>query len=44
MGEPVSPESKSDFAQQMLKWATALAGAAAPTAQEPAKKRFALWK
>jgi pilus assembly protein CpaE len=44
MGEPVSPESKSDFAQQMLKWATALAGTATPVGQEPAKKRFALWK
>jgi len=44
IGEPVSSGSKSDFAQQMLKWATVLAGAAAPTAQEPVKKRFALWK
>jgi pilus assembly protein CpaE len=44
MGEPVSPESRSDFAQQMLKWATALAGASVSKGQEPAKKRFALWK
>src|ERR1700684_477051 len=29
IGEPVSSESKSDFAQQMMKWATALAGGTA---------------
>jgi pilus assembly protein CpaE len=44
VGEPVSRESKSEFSQQMTKWATGLAGAAATTVQEPAKKRFALWK
>ena len=44
IGEPVSSESKSDFAHQMMKWATALAGRTAATAQEPGKKRFALWK
>jgi pilus assembly protein CpaE len=44
VGEPVSRESKSDFSQQMTKWATSLTGAAAETVQEPAKKRFALWK
>jgi pilus assembly protein CpaE len=44
IGEPVTSESKSDFSLQMTKWATALAGTVGPTASEPAKKRFALWK
>jgi pilus assembly protein CpaE len=44
VGEPVSSGSKSEFSLQMTKWAAALVGAAEPTAQEPAKKRFALWK
>lgn len=51
IGEPLSVESKSDFSVLMNKWATALVkGAAAPTeqdtaaGQEPAKKKFALWK
>jgi pilus assembly protein CpaE len=43
-GEPVASDSKSEFSSQMAKWAAALAGAGGPTAQEPAKKRFALWK
>jgi pilus assembly protein CpaE len=44
IGEPVAAASKSEFSLQMMKWATALVGATRPTAQEPAKKRFALWK
>src|SRR3984893_17003825 len=44
IGEPVTSESKSDFSLQMTKWATSLVGAATPTVQDPAKKRFALWK
>ena len=44
IGEPVAADSKSDFSQQMSKWAAALAGPVAPTAQETAKKRFGLWK
>jgi pilus assembly protein CpaE len=44
IGAPVTAESKSDFCLQMTKWAAALAGTAGPTTQEPAKKRFALWK
>ena len=44
IGEPVAAASKSEFSLQMMKWATALVGATGPTAQEPAKKRFALWK
>jgi pilus assembly protein CpaE len=44
IGEPVAAASKSEFSLQMMKWAAALAGATGPTAQEPAKKRFALWK
>jgi pilus assembly protein CpaE len=44
IGEPVTGESKSEFASQMNKWATALAGPVGTTTQEPVKKRFALWK
>jgi pilus assembly protein CpaE len=44
IGEPVASDSKSEFSQQMTKWAAALAGTTGPTAQEPAKKRFGLWK
>jgi len=44
VGEPVAPDSKSDFSQQMKKWAGTLTGAAQPAAPEPVKKRFALWK
>jgi pilus assembly protein CpaE len=44
IGEPVASDSKSDFSLQMTKWATALAGASAPTTQQPARKRFVLWK
>jgi pilus assembly protein CpaE len=44
IGEPVASDSKSDFSMQMTKWATALAGATGPTAQQPARKRFVLWK
>jgi pilus assembly protein CpaE len=43
-GEPVASDNKSEFSQQMTKWATTLAGTGAPTTSEPAKKRFALWK
>ena len=42
-GEPVAAESKSDFSQQMTKWAAAVVGAGAPALQEPARKRFGLW-
>jgi pilus assembly protein CpaE len=44
IGEPLSADSKSDFSLQMTKWATSLVRGATPTAAEPAKKRFALWK
>jgi pilus assembly protein CpaE len=44
IGEPVASDSKSEFSRQMTKWAAALAGTTGLTAQEPAKKRFALWK
>ena len=43
VGEPVAPSSKSDFSAQMKKWAGTLTGTPAVD-QEPAKKRFALWK
>ena len=44
IGEPLSADSKSDFSVQMTKWAASLAKVAMPAAQEPAKKKFALWK
>ena len=44
IGEPLSADSKSDFSLQMTKWATSLVRVVTPTAAEPAKKRFALWK
>src|SRR6201996_2241583 len=44
VGEPIAPDNKSEFAALVLKWATALAGGAAPSNVEPARKRFALWK
>jgi pilus assembly protein CpaE len=44
IGEPVSSDSKSDFAHQMMKWAAAIAGGTAIAPQETGKKRFALWK
>ena len=37
-GEPVAADSKSEFSQQMTKWAAALAGPAGPTTAEPAKR------
>ncbi len=42
-GKPVTPESRSDFAKQMRKWATTLAG---PMVQEgkTTKRAFAFWK
>jgi pilus assembly protein CpaE len=44
MGEPVSPDCKSDFALQLMKWAAGLAGVVETTGATPTKKRFALWK
>ncbi len=44
IGEPLSPESKSDFSQQMMKWASSLVKAAAPAPQETGRKKFTLWK
>jgi pilus assembly protein CpaE len=44
IGEPLSSDRKSDFSLQMTEWATALAGTPETMPQEPAKKRFALWK
>jgi pilus assembly protein CpaE len=43
IGEPVAADSKSEFSQQMTKWAAAVVGAGAPALQEPARKRFGLW-
>jgi pilus assembly protein CpaE len=44
IGEPLTPESKSEFSLQMSKWAASLVKGAAPVFAEPAKKKFALWK
>jgi pilus assembly protein CpaE len=44
IGEPLSSESKSDFAVQMTKWAASLVKVALPTGHEPARKKFTLWK
>ena len=40
-GEPISPDKKSEFANQIRKWACALAPAAAPATE--VKRRFAFW-
>src|SRR5271156_156898 len=44
IGEPLSAESKSDFSLVVNKWAASLVKVGTPMAQEPAKKKFALWK
>jgi pilus assembly protein CpaE len=44
IGEPLSPDSKSEFSLQITKWAASLVKVAMPVAPEPAKKRFVLWK
>jgi pilus assembly protein CpaE len=44
IGEPLSSDSKSDFAVQMTKWASSLVKTGTPAPQETTKKRFALWK
>ena len=43
VGEPLSPDSKSEFSQEMKKWAASLVKGSAPAAVEPVKKKFALW-
>jgi pilus assembly protein CpaE len=43
IGEPLHAGGKSDFSQQMTKWAATLAGASAAATPEPARKRFGLW-
>jgi pilus assembly protein CpaE len=43
VGEPLSPESKSDFSVEMRKWAASLVKGAATVVAEPVKKKFALW-
>jgi pilus assembly protein CpaE len=44
VGEPLSPDSKSEFAAQIAKWSGSLVKTGEPAARETAKKRFALWK
>jgi pilus assembly protein CpaE len=43
LGEPVSPESKSDFSTSMTKWASSLTGVT-PAAIAGKKPGFSLWK
>jgi pilus assembly protein CpaE len=43
IGEPLTPDSKSEFSVQLMKWAATLVKAVPTTVQEPAKKKFALW-
>jgi pilus assembly protein CpaE len=43
VGEPLSPDSKSEFSQEMKKWAASLVKGSTPAAVEPVKKKFALW-
>jgi pilus assembly protein CpaE len=44
IGEPLSSESKSEFSQQMMKWAGSLVKATAPAPPETGRKKFTLWK
>jgi pilus assembly protein CpaE len=44
VGEPVAPDSKSEFSQLMTKWVALLADANEAEKTGPARKRFALWK
>jgi pilus assembly protein CpaE len=43
IGEPLTPDSKSEFSVLMMKWAATLVKAVPATVPEPAKKKFALW-
>jgi pilus assembly protein CpaE len=43
MGEPVAPDQKSEFASQVLRWATSLCGTPGVVSPQTPKKRFALW-
>ncbi len=45
LGEPISPKHKSEFATQLVKWASSIAGPA-PHLEESAPKKsgFSLWK
>jgi pilus assembly protein CpaE len=43
IGEPLTPDSKSEFSVLMMKWAATLVKAVPVTVPEPAKKKFALW-
>jgi pilus assembly protein CpaE len=45
LGEPVGYKDKSEFAAQLLKWVTTLAGPVLMAADQPTKKAgFSLWK
>jgi pilus assembly protein CpaE len=43
-GKPLAADRKSEFATQMTKWAASLVSVSPKGAEEPEKKRFALWK
>ncbi len=44
IGEPLTPDSKSEFSLALMKWAATLVKVVPATVPEPAKKKFALWK
>jgi pilus assembly protein CpaE len=45
LGEPISPEQKSEYAAQFSAWADSLAGAGGvKPASKPGKKRLAFWR
>jgi pilus assembly protein CpaE len=44
LGEPVSPEKKTEFVAQMSKWAANLSGTNSASAVQSARKKFSLWR
>jgi pilus assembly protein CpaE len=44
VGEPISPDRKSEYSTQFAQWASSLAGVNELEPTAPAKKRFALWR
>jgi pilus assembly protein CpaE len=43
VGEPVSPEKKSEYASQFSRWTAILTGSGDMKQVQPAKKGFSLW-
>jgi pilus assembly protein CpaE len=44
LGEPISPEEKSEYSAQFAEWAASLAGVSGAKSARPARKRFAFWR